>query len=48
MKLLVDRAWKKETYTVSRLFVDGVRFCEVIEDKDRGLPPIGYEVGLDD
>ena len=37
MKLLVDRAWKKETYTVSRLFVDGVRFCEVIEDKDRGL-----------
>ena len=37
MKLLVDRAWKKETYTVSRLFVDGVRLCEVIEDKDRGL-----------
>ena len=37
MKLLVDRAWKKETYTVSRLFIDGVRFCEVIEDKDRGL-----------
>lgn len=37
MKLLVDRAWKKETYTLSRLFVDGKRFYEIIEDRDRGL-----------
>lgn len=37
MKLLVDRAWKKETYTISRLFVDGKRFYEIIEDRDRGL-----------
>lgn len=45
MKLLVDRAWKKETYTISRLFVDGKRFYEVLEDKDRGLKQtdsIGY------
>ena len=37
MKLTVDRAWKKDTYTISRLFVDGVYFCNVLEDKDRGL-----------
>jgi len=37
MKLLIDRAWKKQTYTVSRLFVNGVRFYESLEDKDRGL-----------
>lgn len=37
MKLKVDRAWKKQTYTISRFFIDGVRFCEVLEDKDRGL-----------
>lgn len=37
MKLVADRAWKKDTYTVSRLFVDGKRFYEVLEDKDRGL-----------
>ena len=37
MKLTVDRAWKKDTYTISRLFVDGVYFCNTLEDKDRGL-----------
>lgn len=45
MKLLVDRAWKKETYTISKLFVDGKRFYEILEDADRGLKQtdsIGY------
>lgn len=37
MKLLVERRWKKETYTIGVLFVDGIRFCETLEDKDRGL-----------
>lgn len=37
MKLLIDRAWKKQTYTISRLFIDGIRFYESLEDKDRGL-----------
>lgn len=37
MKLMIDRAWKKDTYTISRLFIDGKRFYEVLEDKDRGL-----------
>lgn len=37
MKLKIDRAWGKDTYTISRLFVDGKRFNESLEDKDRGL-----------
>lgn len=37
MDLRVDRKWKKEKYTISNLYVDGVWFCNVIEDKDRGL-----------
>ena len=37
MKLLLDRAWQKDTYTISRMFVDGKRFNESLEDKDRGL-----------
>lgn len=37
MKILIDRKWKKETYTIGRLYVDGVLFCNSLEDKDRGL-----------
>lgn len=37
MRLRVERRWKKETYTIGVLFVDGIRFCETLEDKDRGL-----------
>lgn len=37
MRLTLDRKWKKSTYSVSILYVDGVRFCETIEDRDRGL-----------
>lgn len=37
MELLVDRKYKKETYTISNLYIDGAWFCNVIEDKDRGL-----------
>lgn len=37
MKLLIDRKWKKDSYTIGVLYVDGVRFCETVEDKDRGL-----------
>ena len=37
MKLKVDRKWKKDTYTISPLYVDGSRFYEILEDKDRGL-----------
>jgi len=37
MKVLFDRAWKKDAYTISRVFIDGQRFGECLEDKDRGL-----------
>lgn len=37
MKLKSERAWKKETYTISKFYINGRRFYEVIEDKDRGL-----------
>lgn len=37
MKLTVGRKWKKEDYTIGQLFVDGVFFCNTLEDRDRGL-----------
>ena len=37
MELRLKRIAKRETYTIGRLYVDGVRFCDTIEDKDRGL-----------
>jgi hypothetical protein len=37
MKLTVDRKWKKATYTIGRLYIDGLYYCNTLEDKDRGL-----------
>lgn len=37
MKLLLDRKWKRPNYTIGILYVDGIRFCETLEDTDRGL-----------
>ena len=37
MEILVERKWKKETYTIGRLYIDGKFFCNTCEDKDRGL-----------
>jgi len=37
MNIIVERAWKKDTYTIGKLIIDGKRICETIEDKDRGL-----------
>ena len=37
LELLLDRKYKKETYTVGDLYVDGEWFCSTMEDKDRGL-----------
>lgn len=37
MEIRIDRAWKKDGYTISRLFIDGERICEALEDTDRGL-----------
>lgn len=37
MKILIERSWKKEDYTIGKLYVDGVFFSNTLEDKDRGL-----------
>ena len=37
MQLTLRRTWKKDTYTVGNLYVDGLWFCNTMEDKDRGL-----------
>ena len=37
MKLVLDRKWCKDTYSIGNLYIDGVKFCNTLEDKDRGL-----------
>lgn len=37
MKLLLKRIAKKSTYTIGKLYVDNVYFCDTLEDTDRGL-----------
>ena len=37
MELRVERLWKKDKYTVGRLFVDGNMFCNTLEDRLRDL-----------
>ena len=37
MKLYLERRWKKPTYTIGRLYVDGKYFCNTMEPVDRGL-----------
>lgn len=37
MKLLLKRIANKADYTIGKLFIDNVYFCDTIEDKNRGL-----------
>ena len=37
MKLLLKRIAKQKTYTIGKLYVDGVYECDTLEDTDRGL-----------
>lgn len=37
MKLELIRKYKKATYTIGKLYIDGKYFCDTLEDKDRGL-----------
>ena len=44
MELTIERKWKKMDYTIGIMFVNGERFCETLEDTDRGLSsemPVG-------
>lgn len=37
LQLRLKRIARKATYTIGRLFVENVRFCDTLEDTDRGL-----------
>jgi hypothetical protein len=37
MKLKVERRWPKVTYTIGRLYIDGIYYCNTMEGYDRGL-----------
>lgn len=37
MKLLLDRIYKGQSYTIGKLYVDGEYICDTLEDADRGL-----------
>ena len=34
MELIVDRKWKKQSYTISNLTIDGKWFSNILEDTD--------------
>lgn len=37
MEIVIKRLYKKETYTIGKMYIDGEYFCDTLEDKDRGL-----------
>ena len=37
MELYLKRIARRATYTIGKLYIDGVYFCDTIEDRDRGL-----------
>ena len=37
MEIVLNRRWKKDTYTIGEWFINGKKFSETCEDKDRGL-----------
>lgn len=37
MEIHIDRKWKKETYTIGKMFINGEFFSNTLEDKDRGF-----------
>lgn len=37
LHFLLDRKWRKETYTIGRLYANGEFLCNTIEDVDRKL-----------
>lgn len=37
MEIKVKRKWKKEAYTIGKMYIDNEYICDTLEDKDRGL-----------
>lgn len=38
MRLTLDRIYKGKDYTIGKLYIDGVYFCDTLEDTVRNLP----------
>ena len=41
MKLKLIRTWYADTYTIGKLYIDGVYFCDTLEDKNRDVDKNG-------
>lgn len=37
MNVVIERKWKKDTYTIGRVYVNGEFYANSMEDRDRGL-----------
>lgn len=37
MEILIKRIAKRDTYTIGKMYLNGVYFADTLEDKDRGL-----------
>lgn len=37
MELKLKRIYKKQDYTIGKLYIDGAYFCDTLEDTDRGM-----------
>lgn len=37
MEIRIERKYKRDTYTIGHLYIDGRYYCDTLEDKDRGL-----------
>ena len=37
MNITVERKWRKPSYTIGKMYIDGNVFCDTLEDEDRGL-----------
>lgn len=37
MRILIERRYKQNSYTIGVMYINGIRFSETLEDKDRGL-----------
>lgn len=41
MKLKLIRTWYADTYVIGKLYIDGVYFCDTLEDKNRDIDKNG-------
>lgn len=44
MEIVIWRKYRKSNYTIGKMYIDGVLFCNTLEDTDRGLMQ-GMNVG---